>query len=194
MAKSNIYTEQWFLERGYIPDGRGGFDPPPVKSEYIRAVKGELIVKEPIVKTPDFTAKPVTEWYISGQVPSKKNCQQLYVKKLSNGKIIPGTTTSQRYKDYITATKNYWVVFGKEFNKTMLLLGLNWPVSIEFTFVRSTMQEVDYVGPLESVQDIMQDYGWLPNDDYKHLKPVLGDMEVDKNNPGVRIKLLTHGK
>lgn len=189
MAKGLTFSQEWFLSRGYTPNSSGGFDPPPVKSEFIRSQAGELIIKEPIIKTPDFTAKPVTEWFISGQVPSKKNTQQLYVKKLNDGRIIPGTTTSQRYKDYITATKNYWIVFGKEFNKTMTLLGLNWPVLIEFTFVRSTMQEVDYVGPLESCQDIMQDFGWLPKDDYKHLKPVLGDMQVDKSNPGVKIKL-----
>lgn len=190
MAKGTSFSEDWFLSKGYIKNSTGGFDPPPVRSEFVRSIKGELIIKEPIIKTPDFTANPVTEWWIPGQVPSKKNTQQLYVKKLNDGRIIPGTTASKRYKDYITATKNYWTIFGKEFNKTMILLDLNWPVLIEFTFVRSTMQEVDYVGPLESCQDIMQDFSWIPNDDYKHLKPVLGDIQVDKTNPGVKIKLL----
>jgi len=194
MAKkpSNNFTEEFFIQKGFLPDGKGGWSRGPIASEYIREKKGELIAKEKVIETPDFTIKPVTEWWIGTQVPSKKNCQQLFVTRTKLGKYIPGTTTSQRYKDYITATKNYWTAFGKEFRKSVLLLGLKEPLHVEFTFVRSTQQVMDYVGPLESVQDIMQDYDWIDGDDYKRLKPFLGDIEVDNNNPGVRIKLLTN--
>lgn len=189
------FSESFFLEKGYVSDGKGGWSPPPIKFDFIRGLKGqaaieELTVKQKVNNSPQFDAKPVTEWFIPYQVPSKKNCQQLYVKKTKDGRAIPGTTTSQRYKDYVTATKMFWQTFGGEFKRTIERLKLNYPLQIEFTFIRSTQQEVDYVGPLESVQDIMQDFKWIPNDDYKHIKPALGDMEVDKNNPGVRIKLL----
>lgn len=194
MTKTNGFTEEWFRQRNYVPDGTGGWKPAPIKSDYIKAVKGELITKEKVIETPDFIVKPVTEWFIPYQTPSKKNCQQLFVTKTKLGKYVPSTTTSQRYKDYITATKMYWMTFGKEFRKSVLILGLNDPLHVEFTFVRSTQQVMDYTGPLESVQDIMQDYNWIDNDDYKHLKPFLGNIEVDKNIPGVRIKLITNGK
>lgn len=195
MAKnSNNFTEAWFRSKNYTPDGKGGWNPPPIQSKYVKQMKGELVVKEKVIETPNFTIKTVTEWFVPTQVPSKKNCQQLFITKTKSGKYIPATTTSQRYKDYITATKNYWVIFGKEFKKSIIVLSLNNPIHVEFTFVRSTQQVMDYVGPLESVQDIMQEYGWIENDDYKHLKPHLGDIEVNKNNAGVRIKLLTYGK
>jgi len=106
--------------------------------------------------------------------------------------MIPAITTSQRYKDYITATKMYWEVFGKEFRNSVEKLKICPPYQIEFTFIRSTKQKVDYVGPLESAQDIMQDFGWMDNDDAYTMKPHLGDLEVDKENPGVRIKILGH--
>jgi hypothetical protein len=188
MAKSNLYTEQWFLERGYSPDGRGGFNPPPVKSEFVRSVKGELIIKEPIVKTPDFTAKPVTEWFIPYQIPSKKNSRQSFVSK-NTGKMI--NIPSEAYKNYVTATKMYWEVFAKEFKRSVEILDLNYPLHIEFTFTRKTQQRFDYFGPGESAADLMVDFGFIPDDDTKHFKPFFADPLVDKNNPGVKIKLLT---
>ena len=36
----------------------------------------------------------------------------------------------------------------------------------------------------------MTDFKWWPDDDTKHGKPFFGDIIVDKNNPGVKIKLL----
>ena len=138
----------------------------------------------------DFDYMPKLEWFIPYQVPSKKNCQQLFIRRTQGGKMIPSTTTSARYKEYISVTKNYWEIFGKEFRNSIDKLGLCKPYLVEFTFIRSTKQKVDYVGPLESCQDIMQDFGWIENDDAYTLKPILGDLEVDKENPGVRIKLL----
>lgn len=198
MAKGKQYSREWFQSKGYVEDEKGVFHPPPLKSEYIKSLKEraktapkEIIIKEQVIKTSDFTVEPVTEWWIPYQVPSKKNSQQLYIRKYGN-KSVPGTTTSKRYKEYITATKKYWEVFGIEFKQSVRKLNLSNPLHVEFTFVRSTQQEVDYVGPLESVQDIMQDFGWILGDDYKRLKPYLGDIRVEKGSPGVRIKLLTN--
>lgn len=206
--KSANVTEQWLIDKGYTYVN-GAWQPPVIKSKYIKQLKDEkahtnllalcaaketastLIIKQKVNNTPDFNVKPVTEWFIPYQVPSKKNTQQLYIKRTKDGRHIPGTTTSKRYKDYITATRKYWETFAFEFKSTISKLDISYPLNVEFTFIRATNQEVDYVGPLESVQDIMQDFGWIPNDNYKHLRPHLGYMEVNKNNPGVRIKLLT---
>jgi Holliday junction resolvase RusA-like endonuclease len=62
MAKkiSLAFSERFFLDRGYVRNASGGFDPPPVKSEFIRAQKGQLVIKEPssilpIKKVDEFT-------------------------------------------------------------------------------------------------------------------------------------------
>jgi len=73
----------------------------------------------------------------------------------------------------------YWEVFSKEFKNSVAALNIHPPYKVEFTFIRSTKQKVDYIGPLESCQDIMQDFGWIENDDAYTLKPSLGDLEVD---------------
>lgn len=195
MAKGgnhNQYSEDWFLSRGYTKNNDGSFQPPkfrnPFKEESIK--KKPLITKEKINNSPDFEVTPKLEWFIPYQVPSKKNSQQLYIRKLNNGSQAPATTTSQRYKDYISATKNYWEVFGREFRNSVEKLKILPPYQIHFTFIRSTKQKVDYVGPLESCQDIMQDFKWIENDDAYTMKPHLGDIEVDKSTPGVKIKIL----
>lgn len=221
MAKRlvNNFTPEWFEQRGYTPDGKGGYNSPKfinplnkipisvfkqsnepdiIPNKYSKIEIGEpivvfnknLLTKQKVNNSPDFEVKSVTEWFVPYQVPSKKNCQQLYIKTISGGRQVPSSTTSDRYKQYVTLTKKYWEVFGIEFNQTIKRLNLCYPLYIEFTFVRSTMQRMDYLGPLESVQDIMTDFGWILDDDYKHLKPFLGDIEVDKNSPGVRIKLI----
>jgi len=191
-SKSNNFSEDFFLAKGYVKNESGGFDPPKFRNPFkeIEDIAEKLVPKIKVNNSPDFEATPKLEWFIPYQIPSKKNCQQLYIARGKGGKMIPATTTSKRYKDYVTVTKMYWEVFGKEFRNSVERLKIYPPYHIEFTFIRSTAQKVDYVGPLESAQDIMQDFGWIENDDAYTLKPHLGDIEVDKNNPGIRIKIL----
>lgn len=189
MAKkpSNNFSEEWLASKGYLPDGKGGWLPPKIKSEYIREKKGEIIAKEKIVETPDFTVKPVTEWFIPYQTVSKKNSRQVFIHP-HTGKMV--NIPSKSHKDYITATKAYWVAFGKEFVKTVSVMGLNYPLNIEMTFTRKTNQVVDFFGPGETIFDCMTDFQWWPDDSIRYGKPFFGDMKVDKNNPGVIIKIL----
>jgi len=191
MAKRpvNNFSEEFFLSKGYTKNATGGWSPPPFKHHFNRS-DGDIPIKEKVVETTNFEFKPVVEWFVPYQVPSKKNCQQLYITRSKTGKMIPATTTSQRFKDYVLVTKKYWEAFGYEFRKSVERLNLKYPLKVEFTFIRSTNQTVDYVGPLESVQDIMKDFNWFPDDNSKYIKPSFGDIEVDKGNPGVKIKLL----
>jgi hypothetical protein len=151
-----------------------------------QVVTVDILKKEKVNNSPDFTAAPVTEWFIPYQVPSKKNSRQNFTTKTGKQISIP----SKRYKDYITVTKKYWEVFGLEFNQTISRLDLKWPLDIHMTFIRSTKQVVDYFGPGESVFDLMTDFHWWPDDSHRYGKPHFGNIEVDKNNPGVRIKIL----
>ncbi len=211
MAKRavNNFTDEWFESRGYIKTA-SGWDPPPVKSNYIKNLIGQnvipsgtthvdtkdiliqypkefIIPKVKVNETPDFTIKPVTDWFIPYQTPSKKNSRITFTNK-KTGRVV--NIPSQKYTEYKTATKMYWETFGREFKKTIELLDLQFPLNIEMTFTRKTNQLVDYFGPGESVFDLMTDYGWWEDDNRRFGKPFFGDMLVDKNNPGVRIKIL----
>lgn len=185
--KVTNFSLDWLKEKGMVEVEKGVFQKTASVAAKISPVTVEKIK---VNDSPDFQAKVVTEWFIPYQTPSKKNNQQLYIKHLGK-KMIPATTTSKRYKEYVNVTKMYWTTFGKEFRHAIATLGLQFPLKVEFTFIRSTKQKFDYVGPLESCQDIMQDFKWIDNDDAYTIKPLLGDLQVDKNNAGVRIKLIT---
>lgn len=192
MAK-NRYTVEDLKRIGLVETSPGVYEPinKGKTSPFIESVKsGEsLVVREKVVETPDFTAKVKTEWFIPYQTPSKKNSRQVFVhpvtKKLMN---IP----SKAYSEYKQVTKKYWEVFGIEFRKAVQVLDLKYPLDIEMTFIRKTNQLVDYFGPGESVFDLMTDFKWWEDDNRRFGKPFFGDMKVDKENPGVIIKILTN--
>lgn len=184
MAVRTPYTEDFFLQKGYTKNPDGSWSPPKFKNP-LYAPQSTLVVKQKVNESNSFEVKPVTEWFIPYQIPSKKNSRQNFVK---NGKQI--SIPSKAYSDYKKLTKKYWEVFGIEFNQTMNKLGLSFPVNIELTFTRTTNQVIDYFGPGESAFDLMTDFGWWKDDSVRYGKPFFGDIIVDKNNPGTKIKLL----
>ena len=187
MAKSLTFSEQILKDKGFVQQPDGSWMSVKTTQVNPREVKGEIVVKQKVNNSPDFSAKPVTEWFIPYQIPSKKNSRQVFVhpktKKLMN---IP----SKAYSEYKSITKMYWVTFGKEFKRTIETLKLEYPLNIELTFIRKTNQLVDFFGPGESAFDLMTDFGWWEDDNKNFGKPFFGDFEVDKNNPGTRIKIL----
>lgn len=189
MAKENEFNEQYFLKKGFVPDGNGGFNPPKFINPLVEAPnKPNLILKQKVNDSTSFDVHPVTEWFIPYQVPSKKNSRRNFIN--SNGKQT--SIPSERYAKYKKTTSKYWEVFGIEFNQTMKRLNISFPVVINMTFVRSTNQVIDYFGPGESVFDLMSYFGWWPDDNSRYSKPEFGDIEVNKSSPGVRIKLITN--
>lgn len=185
-SKTGISTE--FNGRDKVVTARTAVSHYDVSNNGTKFNKGILVDTLSVKNNEQFKANPISEWFIPYQVPSKKNCQKLYVR--SDGK--PGTTVSDRMKDYKNVTKMYWMIFGKEFKKAIDYYQLKFPLNVEFTFIRTNNQRLDYIGPGETVQDFMadKDFNWIPDDDTKHIKPFYGDIEINKQNPGVRIKLI----
>lgn len=192
MAKNKTsvhWQEDMLIKKGYVKNKDGSFSPPPIKSKYIQSLKereNEVIEKVVVKDVPEFHHVPKLEWFITGQVPSKKNSRINFVSK--NGKQL--SIPSKLYSQYKISTKMQWEVFGREFKKAIEYHKLEFPLNIEMTFIRKTNQLVDYFGPGESVFDLMTDHGWWPDDNRHYGKPFFGDMRVDKNNPGVIIKIL----
>lgn len=195
-SKSGVrWQEEFLLNKGYTKNPDGSFSAPPMKSKFIQSLKekqddngDDIIVEKAVVKqTPDFNHVPKLEWFIRGyQVPSKKNSRMNFVNKAGKQMSIP----SKLYTEYKTATKMQWEVFGREFKKAIDYHKLSFPLDIEMTFIRKTNQLVDYFGPGESVFDLMTEFGWWPDDNKNFGKPFFGDMQVDKDNPGVIIKII----
>lgn len=153
--------------------------------------KLDIILKQKVNDSPDFEHKVNTEWFIPYQTPSKKNSRITFTNK-ATGRVV--NIPSAKYTEYKNLTKMYWTTFGIEFQNTIKSLNLQFPLNIEMTFTRKTNQLVDYFGPGESVFDLMTDFKWWEDDNRRFGKPFFGDMIVDKNNPGVKIKILLNGK
>jgi hypothetical protein len=189
MAKSN-FSIQPLLDKGYVLDEKTGtLTPPKLESPYIkqqRAIQNEgLIVREKVNETPDFTAKINTEWFIRGGVVAKKNSRQNFVK---NGRQI--SIPSKKHAEYKQMTAMQYQVFGIEFRRAVKFYGLEYPLRVEFTFVRGSQRRADFTNLCQSCEDLMVENQWIPDDDMLHIIPSFQPRQYDKNNSGVLIKLL----
>lgn len=181
---------QPLLNRGYTLDEKTGLlTPPKTETPYIkqqRDLNEGLVVKEKVVETHDFTVKINTTWEIKGNVPSKKNSKRIVIR----GKH-PLLLPSELHETYKKQTALQYQVFGIEFRRAVKFYELEYPLRVEFTFIRGSKHRADFTNALDTVQDIMVSEKWLPDDDMLHIIPSFQPMEYDKNNPGVIIKLLT---
>jgi len=186
MAK-NGYTEEMLKNMGLVEVKPGVYEPvnKGKTSPFIESVKNPLIVREKVVETPDFTAKVKTEWFIKGNVIPKKNSRINFVK---NGRQI--SIPSKAHKEYVTQTKMQYQVFGIEFRNAVKTLGLEYPLMVQFSFIRKSKHRSDFTNLVQTCEDLMTEYGWIEDDDLLHLLPFPAPVEFDKQNCGVKIKLL----
>lgn len=182
--KGDNFSEDWFLRKGYTKNSQGGFDPPLFIHKVFSDGK-DVVIKEKVNNSTDFTHKPVTEWFIPGEVPSKKNSRQNFVR---GGKQV--SIPSKRHEEYVNATKMYYNTFGIEFRNTFKRLELKYPVHISMTFIRGSKRRFDYCNAAQTIEDLIVRNGWIEDDSADHLVPVFEPYGYEKNNGGVRIKIL----
>lgn len=192
MAKTN-FSAKWLEEKGLVKNADGTYSKQKPVSEKPR----EFVishVKEKVNNSPDFEHKVVTEWFIPGNVPSKKNSRINFVK---NGKQL--SLPSKNHAMYVKLTERYYDVFGKEFRNTVETLNVKKPYKVQFTFVRNSKHNFDFCNAAQTCEDLMKDQyskkelvrkGWFEDDSADILLPVFTEYEYDKNNPGVKIKIL----
>lgn len=142
-------------------------------------------VKQKVNESPDFEHKVCTEWFITYNVPSKKNSRINFIK---NGKQI--SLPSKNHAEYKKVTAIQYNVFGIEFRKAINHFGLKPPFKVEFTFVRSTKHRFDYCNAAQTCEDLFTENKWIEDDSADFLIPSFKPYRYDKNNPGVHIKLL----
>lgn len=123
--------------------------------------------------------------YIPGNVASSKNGRQFNIKL----KRSLDSKSTQKYK---RISKNSFIDLKHEFLK--LLEGKEKPYKIGFHFIRDSRRKFDFVNPIQSVQDLMVQYGWLEDDNITEMLPFPLKVDdewysVDKENTGVLIKV-----
>ncbi len=122
--------------------------------------------------------------FIPGNVPSSKNSKQWTGTKL---------IWSKSARDYREATQWLYASETGRFHKRVS--GETKPLLLGFYFVRDSHRKFDWCNPLQTVQDLMVSYGWIPDDNIDEMLPVpvkIGERyyHVDKDKPGVYIMVL----
>mgnify|MGYP001013146909 FL=1 len=122
--------------------------------------------------------------FISGNTPSSKNSKQFVTLKTGKTLLI----NSKTVQSYIRNSKADWLVNKNEFLK--MLKGKEKPYKIELYFIRDTKKRFDYINVAQIIFDLMQEYGYIEDDDSTNVIPIFKGFEVDKARTGVEIKVL----
>ena len=122
--------------------------------------------------------------FIAGNTPSSKNSKQFVT--LKNGKKL--LLNSKIVRKYIDKSEMDW-----RFNKTeffKMLKGKNKPYKIELYFIRDSKRKFDYINAAQIIFDLMQEYGYIEDDDSTNIIPIFKGYKVDKIGAGVEIEVL----
>ena len=122
--------------------------------------------------------------FIAGNTPSSKNSKQFVT--LKNGKKL--LLNSKIVRKYIDKSEMDW-----RFNKTeffKMLKGKEKPYKIELFFIRDSRRRFDYINAAQIIFDLMQEYGYIEDDDSTNVIPTFKGFEVDKTKAGVEIDVL----
>lgn len=202
MAKPNLFTIEQLEKKGYVLNEQTGeYEPknlhvfPKSFTEPNNDIVGEI---------PEVKIDIKTEWKIEGNVPSKKNSRNIFV---MNGRLM--NLPSDKHKEYVVATAMQYTVFGFEFRRAVKVFGLQYPLYVEFTFIRSTKHAFDYDNVCATIVDLMKDEyktvkqegkkvkvlvsrNFIPDDSADYILPSFKPYQYDKENPGVLIRLITN--
>ena len=122
--------------------------------------------------------------FIKGNTPSSKNSKQFVT--LKNGKTM--LLNSKTVQNYIKKSKADWLLNKNEFLK--MLKDKEKPYKIELYFIRDSKRRFDYINAAQIIFDLMQEYGYIEDDDSTNVIPVFKGFEVDKARAGVEIRVL----
>lgn len=117
--------------------------------------------------------------FIPGNVPSSKNSKQW------TGRFLISSKATQKY---IRETQFDWVTNKKQFLETAATM--TFPLTVGLYFKRGSKHRFDYINAAQIIFDLMQKYGWIPDDSADFVVPMFMGYCYDKENPGVEIDLL----
>ena len=127
--------------------------------------------------------------FIAGNTPTSKNSKRIItITDKKTGKETTRLINSKVTEKYIKNSKADWLVNKNEFLK--MLKGKEKPYRIELYFIRDSRRRFDYINAAQIIFDLMQEYGYIENDDSTNVIPVFKGFEVDKTRAGVKIDVL----
>lgn len=122
--------------------------------------------------------------FIPGNTPSSKNSKQFVTLKTGKTLLIKSKTA----QSYIKNSKVDWILNKRTFLK--MLEGKEKPYRVELFFIRDSRRKFDYINAAQIIFDLMQEYGYIEDDDSRNIVPIFKGFEVDKNRAGVEIEVV----
>ena len=127
--------------------------------------------------------------FIAGNTPSSKNSKRIItITNKKNGKKTTRLINSEVTEKYIKSSKVDWLVNKNEFLK--MLKDKEKPYKVELFFIRDSKRKFDYINAAQIIFDLMQEYGYIEDDDSQNIIPVFKGFEVDKARTGVEISVI----
>ncbi len=127
--------------------------------------------------------------FISGNTPSSKNSKRIItITNKKTGKKTTRLINSEVTEKYIKNSKADWVLNKRNFLK--MLVGKEKPYKIELYFIRDSKRKFDYINAAQIVFDLMQEYGYIEDDNSTNVIPIFKGFEVDKARTGVEISVI----
>ena len=127
--------------------------------------------------------------FISGNTPSSKNSKRIItITNKKTGKKTKRLINSEVTEKYIKTSKTDWLINKNEFLK--MLKGKEKPYKIELYFIRDSKRKFDYINAAQIIFDLMQEYGYIEDDDSTNIIPIFKGFEVDKARTGVEISVI----
>ena len=127
--------------------------------------------------------------FITGNTPSSKNSKRIItITNKKTGKKTTRLINSEVTKKYIKTSKTDWILNKNNFKK--MLENKEKPYKIELFFIRDSRRRFDYINAAQIIFDLMQEYGYIEDDDSQNIIPVFKGFEVDKDRTGVKIEVL----
>ena len=122
--------------------------------------------------------------FIRGNTPSSKNSKQFVTLKTGKTLLINSKTVQK----YIKESKADWLINKNEFFK--ILKDKEKPYKVELFFIRDSKRRFEYINAAQIIFDLMQEYGYIEDDDSTNVIPIFKGFEVDKARAGVEINIL----
>ena len=127
--------------------------------------------------------------FIKGNTPSSKNSKRIItITNKKTGKKTTRLINSEVTEKYIKNSKADWISNKNNFKK--MIKDKEKPYQIELYFIRDSKRRFDYINAAQIIFDLMQEYGYIEDDDSTNIIPVFSGFEVDKTRAGVEINVL----
>lgn len=127
--------------------------------------------------------------FIAGNTPSSKNSKRIItITNKKTGKKTTRLINSEVTEKYIKNSKADWIINKNKF--LSMVKNKSKPYKIELFFIRDSRRKFDYINAAQIVFDLMQEYGYIEDDDSTNVIPIFKGFEVDKARAGVKIDVL----